>query len=157
MASRLHRPRSGRARFSLALLWTAWMLVVQVLGGNTALLHAHDGLGGHLHLVASEVSGVEHEDWHRRAHGSEGELPDGSAGLSSGDSDLLLRFPSAPQLVGSEERSQTHAPRELAKIAMLTPCCDVLVGPASAVSPEPRARSLVLVRPRESFVLALRI
>lgn len=121
------------------------------------MFHAHDGLGGHLHLVASDVEGAEHGDWHRHAHSAESEIPDGSAELNNGDQDLRLHFPTAPQLVGGGERSETDAPHELAKIAMLTPCHERIAGAAPALAPEPRARSPVLGRRRESSVLALRI
>ena len=107
----------------LAVAWALWVVLVQALGGTTALVHAHDGADGHLHFVASHVRETDHAEWHRRAHGAgEGERGAGPE-FSEGALELLLEFPAAPQIARGDSRGEhdVEAPsRELAPCAFFT-------------------------------------
>ena len=98
----MHRPRiatesSTRARL-LATAWAIWVVLVQALGGTTALVHSHEGSDGHVHFVASQVRETDHGEWHRRAHGDDGHEHGGAVDLADGSLELLLEFPDAPQV-----------------------------------------------------------
>lgn len=88
--------RSARARW-LALAWAVWVVLVQALGGTTAMVHSHAGTDEHVHFVASQVNETDHGEWHRRAHGA-AEESDAALDASEGALELLLAFPDAPQL-----------------------------------------------------------
>lgn len=107
-----------RGRWMAAAL-VAWMLVVQVLSGTAALIHAHGGLEGHLHLVAGGVHQPDHErheSWHRSQHAGlddthhHGETPgrDGKAQGSHEDVErVVFAFPKAPPVVDGPSEGVT--------------------------------------------------
>ena len=82
----------------LALVCALWVVLLQALGGTTALVHSHGGAEGHVHFVASEVRESDHGEWHRRAHGADEHEHEDGAELIDGALEFLLEFPDAPQV-----------------------------------------------------------
>ena len=122
-----------RGRWVAAAL-VAWMLVVQVLSGTAALIHAHGGLEGHLHLVAGGVHQADHarhESWHRSQHAGladthhHGETPghDGQAQGSHEDGErVVFAFPEAPPVVdGPSESVRLPSWEALVTLALAVP------------------------------------
>lgn len=90
--------KSSTSAKLLAAAWAIWVVLVQALGGTTALVHRHEGVAEHVHFVASHVRESDHGEWHRRAHAGEEHEPSGAVELADGSLELLLEFPDAPQV-----------------------------------------------------------
>jgi hypothetical protein len=147
----------------LALAGVVWMLLVQVLGGSTTLVHAHGSEGGHVHLVATEVRASEHDEWHRRAHGAEAngedaaKLEDDAPHIGERAPELLLQFPSAPQIAQDDSGAEGAVALRFARVALSTPWTESSARRVTSKVPESRARSPVRRLPPENLNLSLRI
>lgn len=122
-----------RGRWMAAAL-VAWMLVVQVLSGTAALIHAHSGLGGHLHLVAGGLHQPEHarhESWHRSQHagladthhhGAAAERDGAAQGSHEDVERVVFAFPKAPPVVdGPSEGVSLPSWEALVTLALAVP------------------------------------
>lgn len=140
-----------RGRWMAAAL-VAWMLVVQVLSGTAALIHAHGGLGGHLHLVAGGVhqpDHARHELWHRSQHegladthhhGAAAEQDGAAQGSHEDVERVVFAFPKAPPVVdGPSEGVSLPSWEALVTLALAVPAEEGLeaVVAARAASREP--------------------
>ena len=138
----------------MAAALVAWMLVVQVLSGTAALIHAHGGLEGHLHLVAGGVhqpDHARHESWHRSQHAGladthhHGETPerDGKAQGSHEDVErVVFAFPKAPPVVDGPSEGVTLPSWEaLVTLALAVPANEGLEAVVAARTASHELRS----------------